>query len=183
MLIAPLRSRGSDCARFPALAASGTSPLSTPADPMPNLAPLVDCGPSYGPSGIYNLSSRCEQVVVEDINYAHREEGVASISLPSGFNNYSDSDQFFILMNLEGVSRGFNPIFGTTAALNFDAYQGASGRYDPAVGGHMYRCSKSVLKTPWWLTMSGCTRTDWAYRICLVPQLTPLAGGRTVWRS
>jgi hypothetical protein len=97
---------------------------STPPRAAPIPTPLVPTGPS-GPNPIgYCIGSLpyCGSTM----------EGLAPPSLPDNWSSLSDTQQAFVLIDLERVERGETPIVGESAALDADAAQGAQEGTDPS---------------------------------------------------
>jgi hypothetical protein len=89
---------------------------------LPPSNPISDCDQSSRLSGDWNLAS---------LDGCRAEEGVGPIALPTNWSSLRPTEQGFVLINLERVSRGAAPIVGLSASLNALATRGAVAQSDP----------------------------------------------------
>lgn len=100
------------------------------ADPPANVAPDPNYPTVCGPSRL-DSSAPCVTAVLDAVDHARAEEGVAPMVLPSNFDQLPVADQLLVAVDLERVDRALAPFVGLTAALNADAAVGARRAEDP----------------------------------------------------
>jgi hypothetical protein len=105
------------------VALAGTS---TGVNPLKN--PSADCDRSSPAAGALDLQS---------FNACRAKEGVGPLVLPRNWATLTQSEQEFVLINLERVNRGLSPIVGLSSVLNVLAATGAATNDDPAFPSHM----------------------------------------------
>jgi len=101
-----------------------------PANPPANV-PYTSGGVYTGCSDTLNNGPQCLWVMLHAIDHARSLEGVGPMTLPSNWNSLSQTDQFFVVLDLERVARGLPVIVGTSPSLNADAQVGADATTDP----------------------------------------------------
>jgi hypothetical protein len=77
------------------------------------------------------LSSDCVTAEVQATNHAHRLEHIAGITLPRNFSKLNANEQSLVLVDLERVSRGEQPVLGLSRAADTMAQRGAQLNQDP----------------------------------------------------
>lgn len=130
---------------------AGASGVVPPRDPPANVAPLPAYNTSSGRSYIVGsalppcwqwhgsqffadaLSTKCVNAEVQATNRAHRLEHIATLTLPRNFAALSADEQLFVLVDLERVSRGEQPVVGLSRAANAMAQTGARLNQDPSL--------------------------------------------------
>jgi hypothetical protein len=80
----------------------------------------------------YSNDVGCSTYILEAIDAARSDEGLASMVLPSNWYSLSPTEQLFVVANLERTARGLPPYLGLNAALSADAQQAAQADTDPA---------------------------------------------------
>ena len=81
----------------------------------------------------YTNDTQCTQYVLGAINAARSVEGLASMVLPTNWNNLTPTEQLFVVANLERTSRGLNPYLGVNATLSAEAQRAAAAYQDPSL--------------------------------------------------
>ncbi len=74
---------------------------------------------------------KCQEVYLEAVDLARAQEGLGALPIPPGFFQMSQSEQFFVVLNLERVTRGLTPIVRAVTAANQTATQAATAGVDP----------------------------------------------------
>ncbi|MHB1506345.1 MAG: hypothetical protein ACYCOS_05250 [Sulfobacillus sp.] len=74
---------------------------------------------------------KCQQVYLEAVDQARAQEGLGALPIPPGFFQMSQPEQFFVILNLERVTRGLSPIVRAVAAANQTATAAAAAGVDP----------------------------------------------------
>ena len=105
------------------IALAGTA---TGVNPLRN--PSADCDHSSPNMGSLDLHS---------FNVCRAKEGVGPLVLPRNWSTLTQSDQEFVLVDLERVNRGLAPIVGLSPTLNVLAATGAATSNDPAFPSRM----------------------------------------------
>jgi hypothetical protein len=72
----------------------------------------------------------------QSFNACRAKEGVGPLVLPHNWGTLTQSEQEFVLIDLERVNRGLAPIVGLSSALNVLAATGAATNDDPAFPSH-----------------------------------------------
>ncbi len=149
------------------VALAGTA---TGVNPLKN--PSADCDRSSPAPGSLDLHS---------FNACRAKEGVGPLVLPRNWATLTQSEQEFVLVNLERVNRGLAPIVGLSSALNVLAATGAAASNDPAFPSHMSggggiwaEASSPVGATYEWMYDDGPNGYD-ANMNC------PASGGSDCW--
>ena len=104
------------------VALAGTA---TGVNPLKN--PSADCDRSSPHIGSLDLKS---------FNDCRAKGGVGPLVLPRNWSTLTQSEQEFVLIDLERVNRGLAPIVGLSSALNVLAASGAATSNDPAFPSH-----------------------------------------------
>ncbi len=78
-------------------------------------------------------SSECENAEVQATNRAHHLEHIVGVTLPRNFNVLSANEQSLVLVDLERVSRGEQPVLGLSQAADEMAQKGALANEDPSL--------------------------------------------------
>jgi hypothetical protein len=73
----------------------------------------------------------CDRAALRDFDRVRATEGLAPMSLPSGFARLSAARQLLVLTNIERVDRGLKPFHGLSKRLDRLAARGAKRRTDP----------------------------------------------------
>jgi hypothetical protein len=100
-------------------------PEQTPQDFFSTAYCSLGAVPDNGPS--------CTAASLDAINYAHLQQGLAPISLPSNWGGLNQAQQIVTVFNLERASYGLPPIYGLGSALDGDAMAGAMTGTDPSL--------------------------------------------------
>jgi hypothetical protein len=83
--------------------------------------PTSNYTPPYPWAGVCTTGNSngntCIDTLLEDIDAAHKTEGRADMHLPTGFSNLTQSQQLFVITNLERVARGEQPVTGTSEQI------------------------------------------------------------------
>ncbi len=130
--------------------ANDTSAPATISDPSANIAPDPDflaSGPCTGTAGAQTCANpcatssatftvmdgdpACDAYVLQAIDAARADEGLAPMVLPSNWTSLSTGEQLFVVANLERTARGLAPYLGINAALSAEAQRAASAGTDP----------------------------------------------------
>jgi len=90
---------------------------------LPPRNPTSDCNHASVAGGYWGVS---------DINSCRALEGVGPLTLPTNWRSLTPVEQGFVLIDLERVNRGLDPIVGLSPALNQLAATGAAGGVDPS---------------------------------------------------
>lgn len=77
------------------------------------------------------LSTKCVAAEVQATNHAHRLEHIAGVTLPRNFLALTADEQLLVLVDLERVSRGEQPVLGLSKAADAMAQLGAQKNEDP----------------------------------------------------
>lgn len=132
---------------------AGAGPASASGDPLANpgsnrqpppystgsgLCSSTDAGPPICPSPcfpheklVYNGSAKCAALLLRAINEAQKAEHVRAMVLPTNYFRLSITEQLFVVVNLERLSRGVPPLVGLSPYLDQDAAAGAANSQDP----------------------------------------------------
>jgi hypothetical protein len=95
--------------------------------PPQNLAPgQVADACKRAPTG-----AECENSIIYGLDAARAAMGLAPYALPPGFTALAPEQQLLILVNLDRVAYGVDPVLGLNAALDADALTGAHAHADP----------------------------------------------------
>jgi hypothetical protein len=89
--------------------------------------PSADCDRS---------SPRIGSLDLRRFDACRAKQGVGPLVLPRNWTTLTQSEQEFVLINLERVNRGIAPIVGLSSALNLLAATGAATSDDPAFPRH-----------------------------------------------
>jgi hypothetical protein len=76
-------------------------------------------------------SAACVNAILAEINYARGTEGVGAMTLPSNWSSLTVPEQTFVVVDLERVARGQQPLLGLSFIWNVDAEIGADANVDP----------------------------------------------------
>ena len=96
----------------------------------------------------YNGSVACTKLLVSAINDAQVAEHVRPLALPSDFLALTVTEQLFVLVNLERISRGVPPLVGLSPYLSAAATSAARQGQDPG-----FRSSYGPVRV--WLPPGG----------------------------
>lgn len=77
------------------------------------------------------LLTHCVTAEIQATNHAHRLEHIAGVTLPRNFPALSADEQLLVLVDLERVSRGEQPVLGLSKAADAMAQLGAQKNEDP----------------------------------------------------
>ena len=105
-------------------ASAADLPPATPPDSRPSVAMGRACSPPI------NVAA-CNSATLAAIDAARGLEGVGPMTLPLNYNALPAAEQLLVVVNLERVDRGLNPIAGLTPGLDQDAWSGAVNNGDP----------------------------------------------------
>jgi hypothetical protein len=79
------------------------------------------------------LSPQCVAAEVQATNHSHRLEHIAGVTLPRNFRALTAIEQLLVLVDLERVSRGEQPVLGLSKAADSMAQLGAQKNEDPSL--------------------------------------------------
>lgn len=131
--------------------AAGAAGVVPPRDPVSNTAPVPAYNTIAGRSYIVGSrlppcwqwrgsqlfavarSGACVNAEVRATNRAHRLEHIAGLTLPRNFTSLSAPEQLLVLVDLERVSRGEQPVVGLSGVANAMAQSGARLNQDPSL--------------------------------------------------
>ncbi|HUY58403.1 MAG TPA: hypothetical protein VMV16_01720 [Solirubrobacteraceae bacterium] len=106
-------------------------------------ASIAQAGTATGVNPLRNPSADCNRsnpnvasLDLQSFNACRAKEGVGPLVLPRNWRTLTQSEQEFVLINLERVNRGLAPIIGLSSALNVLAATGAATSNDPAFPSH-----------------------------------------------
>ena len=106
-------------------------------------ASVAQAGTATGVNSLRNPSADCDRsssdigsLDLRSFNACRAKEGVGPLVLPRNWSTLTQSDQEFVLIDLERVNRGLAPIVGLSTALNVLAATGAATTDDPAFPSH-----------------------------------------------
>ncbi len=74
---------------------------------------------------------KCQEVYLEAVDQARAQEGLGALPIPPGFFAMPQAEQFFVVLNLERVTRGLTPIVKVIAAPSQTATAAAAAGVDP----------------------------------------------------
>ncbi len=89
------------------------------------------CLPHYDDFA-FNGSTACNDLLLASINEAQVGEHLPGFTLPSNFADLTVTQQMFVLVNLERISRGVPPLVGLSPYLGPPAETAARDAEDPA---------------------------------------------------
>jgi hypothetical protein len=135
---------------IPATSTKTASAPVTISNPSTNVAPnpnFLVSGPCTGTAGDETCAnpcvtpsatfptldddSACSSYVLQAIDAARADEGLAPMVLPSNWASLSTGQQLFVVANLERTARGLAPYLGINAALSAEAQRAADAGTDP----------------------------------------------------
>jgi hypothetical protein len=106
-------------------------------------ASVAQAGTATGLNPLKNPSADCDRsspdigsLDLHSFNTCRAKEGVGPLVLPRNWSTLTQSEQEFVLVDLERVNRGLAPIVGLSSALNNLAATGARTSADPAFPNH-----------------------------------------------
>ena len=142
----------SSTATAPTTTTPTTAPAPTLVNPSANVAPTPDflvAGPCSGTTGAETCanpcvdasgafstgsqSAACDAYVLQAIDVARSDEGLAAMVLPSNWSSLSIGQQLFVVANLERTARGLAPYLGINATLSAEAQRAAAAGTDPGL--------------------------------------------------
>src|SRR5579875_1157154 len=140
---------------------------------LPPRNPASDCNHASVAGGYWGVS---------DIDSCRAVEGVGQLTLPTNWRVLSPVEQGFVLIDLERVNRGLEPIVGLSAPLNQLASTAAANGVDPTFpsggfdgGGAIWAGAGSALAADYvWMYDDGPNGLD-RNIAC------PVAGGPGCW--
>lgn len=128
---------------------AASAPVTIP-DPSTNVEPDPDflvSGPCTGAAGDEACANpcvtssaafptldddpACDDYILEAIDAARADEGLAPMVLPSNWTTLTTGQQLFVVANLERTARGLSPYLGINAALSAEAQRAADAGTDP----------------------------------------------------
>lgn len=135
----PLDNPGAN--RLPPALSMSTGPCTVEAPPSMTWDCLSPCFPHLhsgdghhrgGPLAFsYNGSVACTELLITAVNDAQAAEQLRRLALPAGFLAMTVSQQLFVLVNLERISRGVPPLVGLSPYLSAAATSAAGRGEDP----------------------------------------------------
>jgi len=152
-------------------------------------ASVALAGTATGVNALKNPSADCDRsspriasLDLQSFNACRAKEGVGPLVLPRNWTTLTQSEQEFVLINLERVNRGLAPIVGLSSALNVLAATGAATGDDPAFpshgisggGGIWAQASSAIGATYEWMYDDGSNGYD-------VNSDCPPGGGSGCW--
>jgi len=119
------------------LVRAGAFGLLPPSDPGANAGipqSLLDAQMTDCRTQPLDVSAGCTQAFLDEIDHAASAEGLAPMVLPSNWGSLTVPEQIFVVINLERIDRGLQPLLGLTVAWNLVAQIGADDNTDPGAG-------------------------------------------------
>ncbi len=145
------------------LTSSSAHPILPPNNPPSNSAP----NPSFASSCESIGYTSCNNLALEAVDNARSSvEGLQPMKLPSNFSTLTPAEQIFVLIDIERVDRGLDPVLGMVSQLNADAASGANSFTDPNYGGEAI---PGVTGSYGWVSVwsedysSAASIFDWMY--------------------
>jgi hypothetical protein len=80
----------------------------------------------------YNSSQSCINLLLAAVNQAQAAEHLRAFALPTNYSQLTVTEQLFVIVNLERVSRGVPPLVGLSPYLDAPADKAARAAEDPA---------------------------------------------------
>ncbi len=119
----------------PAILNTSTAhPILPPSNPSINAVP----NPDFASSCQASSYTSCNNLALTAVDNARMAlEGLPAMNLPSNFATLTPAEQVFVLIDIERVDRGLEPVIGLVYELNTDAQIGANGFTDPTYGGEV----------------------------------------------
>ena len=138
-------------------------PILPPSNPSTNAV----ANPNFGSSCVAVGYSVCNNLAITAVDNARSAlEGLSPMNLPSNFSTLTPAEQLFVLIDIERVERGLDPVVGMVNELNSDASIGANGYTDPTYGGETI---PGVTGSYGWVSIwsddysSAASIFDWMY--------------------
>jgi hypothetical protein len=116
---------------------AGASGLVPPSDPDANASipqSLIAAQTTNCRTQPIDLSAGCTQALLDEIDHVASAEGLAPMALPSNWGSLTVPEQIFVVINLERIDRGLQPLLGLTVPWNLVAQIGADDNTDPGAG-------------------------------------------------
>lgn len=81
----------------------------------------------------YTSAQTCTDYVLQAINNARATEGIHAMVLPTNWNSLNQSQQLFVVADLERTARGLAAYLGINSALSANAQRAAQTNADPSI--------------------------------------------------